>query len=555
MSERILIGVAWPYANGPLHLGHLAGCYLPADIFARYHRMRGNEVLMVSGSDSHGTPIMRTADAEGVTPREVVEKYHASFLDSWERLGITFDLFTTTMTDNHRKTVQELMLLFHEKGLIYPDTMKVAFSPDFQRFLPDRYVQGTCPHCANPDARGDQCDNCGRILDPIDLIDPTYREGDERYPVEIRDTTHLFYKLSAFQDELLEWVKKQDHWRPNVKNFTRGYLEEGLKDRAISRDIDWGVPIPIEGYEDKRIYVWFEAVCGYLSASKEWAASKGDPEAWRPFWEDSSTRSYYFIGKDNIPFHTIIWPAMLLGRGGLIPPHDVPANEFLTLEGKQLSTSRNWAVWVPDYLDRFPPDPLRYHLSANMPETGDADFSWTEYVRRNNDELVATFGNLVHRTLTQVYRNFDKAVPDPGELRPDDTTLMNIADEAMKTVAASIEAARFREALNGAMGLAREANRFIDAQAPWKQVKEDKEAAAKTLYTTLYVISALKIALYPYLPFSAQTLHELLGLSGKVEDEQWGVRRPEPGTPLPEPKPLFTKLDASVVTEMVERLG
>jgi methionyl-tRNA synthetase len=555
MSERILIGVAWPYANGPLHLGHLAGCYLPADIFARYHRMRGNDVLMVSGSDSHGTPIMRTADAEGVSPREVVEKYHASFLDSWERLGITFDLFTTTMTDNHRETVQELMLLFHEKGLIYPDTMKVAFSPDFQRFLPDRYVQGTCPHCANPDARGDQCDNCGRILDPVDLIDPTHREGGERYPVEIRDTTHLFYKLSAFQDELLEWVKKQNHWRPNVKNFTRGYLEEGLKDRAISRDIDWGVPIPIKGYGDKRVYVWFEAVCGYLSASKEWAANQGDPEAWRPFWEDSSARAYYFIGKDNIPFHTIIWPAMLLGRGGLIPPYDVPANEFLTLEGKQLSTSRNWAVWVPDYLDRFPPDPLRYHLSANMPETGDADFSWTEYVRRNNDELVATFGNLVHRTLTQVYRNFDKAVPDPGELRPDDTTLMSTADEAMRTVAASIEAARFREALHGAMGLAREANRFIDAQAPWKQVKEDKEAAAKTLYATLYVISALKIALYPYLPFSAQTLHELLGLSGKVEDEQWGVRRPEPGTPLPEPKPLFTKLDASVVTEMVERLG
>jgi methionyl-tRNA synthetase len=555
MSERILIGVAWPYANGPLHLGHLAGCYLPADIFARCHRMRGNEVLMVSGSDSHGTPIMRTADAEGVSPREVVEKYHAGFLDSWERLGITFDLFTTTMTDNHRETIQEMLLLFHEKGLTYPDTMKVAFSPDFQRFLPDRYVQGTCPHCANPDARGDQCDNCGRILDPVDLIDPTYREGDKRYPVEIRDTTHLFYRLSAFQDELLEWVKKQEHWRPNVKNFTRGYLEEGLKDRAISRDIDWGVPIPIEGYEDKRIYVWFEAVCGYLSASKEWAASQGDPEAWRPFWEDSSTRSYYFVGKDNIPFHTIIWPAMLLGRGGLNPPYDVPANEFLTLEGKQLSTSRNWAVWVPDYLDLFPPDPLRYHLSANMPETGDADFSWTEYVRRNNDELVATFGNLVHRTLTQVYRNFDKAVPDPGELRPDDTTLMSTADEAMKTVAASIEAARFREALNGAMGLAREANRFIDAQAPWKQVKEDKEAAAKTLYATLYVISALKIALYPYLPFSAQTLHELLGLSGKVEHEEWGVRRPEPGTPLPEPKPLFTKLDASVVTEMVGRLG
>ena len=555
MPDRIFIGVAWPYANGPLHLGHLAGCYLPADIFARYHRMRGNDVLMVSGSDSHGTPIMRTADAEGVSPREVVEKYHASFLDSWERLGITFDLFTTTMTDNHRETVQEMVRTLDKSGYLYADTMKVAYSSDFQRFLPDRYVQGTCPHCAYPDARGDQCDNCGRILDPIDLIDPAYRHEGERYAVEIRDTRHLFYRLSAFQDQLLDWVRKQDHWRPNVRNFTRGYLQEGLKDRAISRDIDWGVPLPIEGYDDKRIYVWFEAVMGYLSASKEWAARSGDPEAWRPYWEDPATRGYYFIGKDNIPFHTIIWPAMLLGLGGLNVPYDVPANEFLTLEGKQLSTSRHWAVWVPDYLDRFPPDPLRYHLSANMPETGDADFSWTEYVRRNNDELVATFGNLVHRVLTQVHRNFGAAVPEPGTLGADDTALMEKADAAMHSVAASLEAARFKEALTGAMTLAREANRYIDAQAPWRQVKDDLPGAARSLYVSLYAISALKVALYPFIPFSAQRLHELMGLSGKVDDEDWAVRRPVPGTPIPQPSPLFTKLDDSVAVEMAGHLG
>ena len=555
MSERIFIGVAWPYANGPLHLGHLAGCYLPADIFARFHRMRGSEVLMVSGSDSHGTPIMRKAEEDGVTPAEIVNRYHPTFLDSWEKLGITFDLFTTTMTDNHRETVSQLMVELHEKGYIYADTMKVAYSPDFQRYLPDRYVQGTCPHCQNPDARGDQCDNCGRILDPIDLVDPAYREGGKHYAVEIKDTEHLFYKLSAFEDQLLEWVQKQDHWRPNVKNFTRGYLREGLKDRAISRDIDWGVPMPIPGYDDKRIYVWFEAVCGYLSASKEWAANSGDPDAWRPFWEDPATRAYYFIGKDNIPFHTIIWPAMLLGKGGLDLPYDVPANEFLTLEGKQLSTSRNWAVWVPDYLDRFPPDPLRYHLSANMPETSDADFSWHEYVRRNNDELVATFGNLVHRVLTQVYRNFDHRVPEPGDLGDDDLSLMAKADAALDATAASLDAARFREALNAAMGLARDANRYIDAQAPWKQIKEDPSAAGRTLYCTLYVLSTLKIALYPFLPFSAQRLHELLGLSGKVEEQEWAVSRPEPGTEIPEPTPLFTKLDDSVAEEMIAKLG
>jgi len=555
MSERIFIGVAWPYANGPLHLGHLAGCYLPADIFARYHRMRGNDVLMVSGSDSHGTPIMRKAEDDGVTPRELVEQYHASFLQSWKQMGITFDLFTTTMTDNHRETVSALLLELHERGLIYADTMKVTYSPDFQRFLPDRYVQGTCPHCNFRDARGDQCDNCGRILDPIDLIDPAYRHQGQQFPVEIRDTEHLFYKLSAFGDQLLDWVKSQDHWRPNVKNFTRGYLTEGLKDRAISRDIDWGVPIPIPGFEEKRIYVWFEAVTGYLSASKEWAARSGDPEAWRPFWEDPSTRAYYFIGKDNIPFHTIIWPAMLLGKGGLNLPYDVPANEFLTLEGKQLSTSRNWAVWVPDYLERFPPDPLRYHLAANMPESSDADFSWGEYVRRNNDELVATFGNLVHRVLTQVYRNFDEAVPDPDGLRAEDDELIAKADAALESVGASIAAVRLREAINGAMGLARETNRYIDAQAPWKQIKEDKGEAARTLFTSLYAISALKTAFYPFLPFTAQTLHEALGLGGNVETMEWTVERPVPGTRLPQPTPLFTKLDDSLADTMVAQLG
>ncbi len=555
MPERIFIGVAWPYANGPLHLGHLAGCYLPADIFARYHRMRGNDVLMVSGSDSHGTPIMRTADAEGVSPREVVEKYHASFLDSWERLGITFDLFTTTMTDNHKEVVQELIQTLDKHGYIYPDIMKVAYSADFERFLPDRYVQGTCPHCNYPSARGDQCENCGRLLDPVDLIDPVYRHEGTNYPVEIRDTEHLFFKLSAFQQQLIEWLEPKEYMRPNVRNFSRGYLGEGLKDRAISRDIDWGIPVPIDGFEEKRIYVWFEAVTGYLSAAKEWAQRSGDAEAWRPFWEDSSTKAYYFIGKDNIPFHTIMWPAMLLGHGGLNLPTDVPANEFLTLEGKQLSTSGNWAVWVPDYLDRFAPDPLRYHLSATMPESSDSDFSWGDYVRRNNDELVATFGNLVHRVLTQVHRNFEAAVPDPGDLDPQDHELMTKTDAALDAVASSFEATHFREALNAAMGLARETNRYLDTQAPWKQVKEDRQAAARSLYTSLYAISGLKVMLYPFIPFSAQRLHELMGLSGKVESVEWAIDRPEPGRPIPEPSPLFTKLDDSVAAEMVALLG
>ena len=555
MPERILIGVAWPYANGPLHLGHIAGAYLPADVFARYHRMRGNEVLMVSGSDSHGAPITMRADAEGVPPREVVERFHASFLESWERLGISFDLFTTTMTDNHREVTHDLWRALQAQDYIYESSMKVAYSPDFDRFLPDRYVRGVCPKCQFEDARGDQCDNCGSILDPVDLGSPAYNVDGERYPVEVRDTEHQFLRLSAFRDQLAAWVEEQRHWRPNVRNFTLGFLREGLKDRAITRNLDWGLPVPAEGYEDRRIYVWFEAVIGYLSASVEWAARKGEPDAWRPFWEDPSTRAYYFVGKDNIPFHTIIWPAMLMGQDAYILPYDVPANEFLNLEGRQLSTSRNWAVWVPDYLDRFPPDPLRYHIAANLPETSDADFTWSEYVRRNNDELVATFGNLVHRVLTQVYRNFDKCVPDPGDLGEADRELIGKAEAALAGAAESLEAVRLREALNVSMGLARDANRYLDAQAPWQQVKTDKAAAGRTLYTAMQVLMALRVTMYPFLPFSAQRLHELLGRDGKIEDLGWRMESSEPGAPLPEPKPLFTKLDDSVADEMLARLG
>lgn len=555
MPDRILIAVAWPYANGPLHLGHLAGNFLPADIFARYHRLRGNEVLMVSGSDSHGAPITMRADAEGVPPREVVERYHATFLDAWERLGISFDLFTTTMTDTHREVVHGLWRALQEKGYIYEDRMKVAYSPDFDRFLPDRYVRGTCPNCGFEDARGDQCDNCGSILDPVDLGAPVHVHEGGRHPVEIRDAEHQFFRLSAFRDRLTEWVGRQTHWRANVRNFTLGFLREGLRDRAVTRNLDWGLPVPVEGYGDRRIYVWFEAVVGYLSASVEWAARSGDPDAWRPFWEDPSTRAYYFMGKDNIPFHTIIWPAMLMGQGAYNLPFDVPANEFLNLEGRQLSTSRNWAVWVPDYLDRFPPDPLRYHLAATLPETGDADFSWAEYVRRNNDELVATFGNLVHRVLTQVYRNFDGRVPDPGALGGEDAEMVRKTDEAMDAVSRSLEAVRLREGLNGAMALAREANRYLDAQAPWRQVKSDAAAAGRSLHTALHVLAALRVLLYPYLPFSAQQLHESLGQDGDVQDVGWNSVAPAPGAPVPQPRPLFTKLDDSVADEMVAQLG
>ncbi|MDE2861144.1 MAG: methionine--tRNA ligase [Chloroflexota bacterium] len=556
MPERIFIGVAWPYANGPLHMGHIAGCYLAADIFARYHRLKGNDVLMVSGSDQHGTPITLRAEQDGVSPQEVVDRYHSEFLQSWDRLGISFDLFTTTGTDNHREVVQDIFLSLQDKGYIYTDTTPLPYCHTCRRFLPDRYVKGTCPHCSNPDGRGDQCDQCGKPLNPEDLIDIRCRiSGDAP---EIRDSEHFFLKLSSFQEQLLSWVKEQRHWRPNVLNFTQRYLEDGLKDRAISRDLEWGVPLPVPGYDGKRIYVWFEAVIGYLSASKEWAALHGQPDAWEPFW-GGDTRGYYFIGKDNIPFHTIIWPAMLAGYGGLDLPYDVPANEFLNLEGRQLSTSRNWAVWVPDYLERFEPDPLRYYISATMPETSDSDFSWRDFVRRNNDELVATFGNLVHRVLTLTHRSFQGRVPQPGELEDASREMLSKAQQAFSAVDDSLHACHFRAALGHAMSLAQEANRYIDQREPWRTARNDPAATANTLWVLLSVINCLKTLLNPFLPFSSEKLHALLGFPGDATGKGWSwdhsLESMPPGQELPAPAPLFSKLDDDVATAELARLG
>lgn len=552
MSERILIAVAWPYADGPLHLGHIAGAYLPPDIFARYHRTKGNEVLMVSGSDQHGTPITIKAEQEGKEPAELADYYHRQFLESWQQLGIAFDLFTSTHTANHAEVTQDIFLTLYNKGHIYKASVSQPYCPSCQRSLPDRYIQGTCPHCDSTGARGDQCDDCGKPLNPSELVNPSC--GLCGAAPQFKDSEHFFLKLSAFEDRLLDWVKRQSHWRPNVLNFTMRYIEGGLKDRAITRDIDWGIPVPLAGFERKRIYVWFEAVIGYLSASKEWAKSSGNAEGWRSFWQGEA-KSYYFVGKDNIPFHTIIWPAMLLGYGELNLPYDVPANEFLTIEGKKLSTSRHWAVWVPDYLSRYDPDPLRYLLSANMPETSDTDFSWRELVRRNNDELVATYGNLAHRVLTFTYRHFDGCVPIPGALDSRDEALISKARETLDTMDRLLYACHFREAIRTAMSLAQETNRYLEEKSPWKIIKQDRHSAANTLYAAIAVLSGLRTALYPFLPFSSRRLHEFLGFTGNIEDDGWQLVLPTPGQKLLPPEPLFSKLDDEVVDIEASRLG
>jgi len=579
MNEKILVSVAWPYANSPLHLGHLAGAYIPPDIFARYQRLRGNDVLMVSGSDTHGTPITVTAEQLGITPEEVVARYHSSFIESFVGLGISFDLFTHTNTENHWRVTTDLFVRLLEKGYIYKAKMQALYCTHDHRFLADRYVEGICPFCGFEDARGDQCDRCGKPLDALELVKPRCKFCS--HTPEVRETEHFFLDLAQFNEPLKAWVAPKTHWRPNVLNFTLNLLNEGLHGRPVTRDIDWGIPVPVEGYSDKRIYVWFDAVIGYLSASIEWAHNRGTPEAWHDWWDlDKPTRSYYFMAKDNIFFHTLIWPAMLMGYGGRQLPYDVPANEYLTLEGRKLSSSRNWAVWAPDYLSRYDPDPLRYYLTAHAPESSDSDFTWQGYLDRNNNELVGTWGNLAHRMLTFAFKNYDGRVPEPGPLNADDEAIIRLTEGAFGPVGQEISTCQFRSALGRVMGLAREVNRYLDAKAPWKILKSDPQRAATSTYVALRTIDSLKMLFTPFLPFSSQKLHEALGYDTNMVGEQkvlefqenshkhlgltysyerqgdlWKPSGLQPGQRLRRPQPLFRKLEEEIVEQELSRLG
>ncbi|HAT45806.1 MAG TPA: methionine--tRNA ligase, partial [Ktedonobacter sp.] len=531
------------------HVGQIVGAYLPADTFARYHRLAGNKVLMVSGSDEHGTPILVDAEREGISPREFVARYHRQICEIWDRLGISWDLYTETGTENHYRITQDFFLTLYDKGYIFKNTMQSPYCPTDGRFLPDRYIEGTCPNCGYSAARGDQCDNCGHTLDPIDLINPRCRLcGSKDSALEIRPTDHFFLDLPKLQESLLAWLSEgKQHWRANTLDFAMSWLKEGLRARAITRDLDWGVPIPLEGYEDKRIYVWFDAVIGYFSASVEWAERQGTPEAWKTWWvpgqSDPAVKSYYFIGKDNIPFHAIIWPAMLQGYGNRNLPYDVPANEFMTMSGAKASSSRGNVIWTRDVLDQYSADALRYYLSATAPEGRDTDFTFDELIRRNNDELVAAYGNAVHRTLTFLQSKFGGVVPQPQALREADREILAEIDRGFSMVGHNIANCHFKDGLNAAMGVARAANRYLDEQAPWKQIKVDREAAGTTLYVMLQVISGLRVMFCPYLPFSSQKLHHLLGFEGDVSAGSWRSSEVPAGKTLPIPTPLFPKLE------------
>jgi len=544
-ARHILVAVAWPYANGSLHLGHLAGAYLPADIFARYHRIAGDRVLMVSGSDGHGTPITVRAEQESTTPREVVERFHPEFLRYWDELGISFDLFTTTLTKNHAATTQEILRGLHRNGFLEARTTLQPFDPVAKRFLPDRYVEGTCPRCGSEGARGDQCDACGATLDPTDLVDP--RSKLTGATPEQRETEHFFFLLPKLGERMLAWLESREEWRPHVINWALGFVREGLQDRAITRDIDWGVPLPddvtLDGAEGKRVYVWFDAVIGYLSASREWAQRTGDPEAWRAWWEDPAAESYYFIGKDNVPFHAVFWPAQLMGSGDLNLPTDVPANQYVTFKGAKASKSRGVGRSLLDYLAVYQPDALRYAVAAHLPEQSDVDLTEEDMVRRINDELAAAWGNLVNRVFAMTAKTFDGIVPEVGELGDTDRALLAIIDRTLADAGGAIEAVELRRALRLALTGAQEVNAYLNEMEPWRTAKTDLARTGTTLHIALQAIAGLVVAFALFTPFSSATIHGWLGLDGTLEEGGW--QRPEvpAGTRLGEATPLFARVE------------
>jgi methionyl-tRNA synthetase len=591
MGSPVLTAVAWPYANGPRHIGHVSGFGVPADVFARYQRMAGADVLMVSGTDEHGTPILVQADAEGIPARDLADRYNRVIVEDLAALGLSYDLFTRTTTRNHYAVVQEMFRTVHRNGYFVPQTTMSAISPSTGRTLPDRYIEGTCPICGYDGARGDQCDNCGNQLDPIDLIHPRSRINGET--PKFVETEHFFLDLPALAGALGDWLRTRNDWRPNVLKFSLNLLDD-LRPRAMTRDIDWGIPVPLDGWRerpDKKLYVWFDAVIGYLSASIEWARRYGqDPQEWQRWWSGDVARQFYFMGKDNITFHSQIWPAELLGYNGsgdkggapgefgrLNLPTEVVSSEFLKMSGSKLSTSRGTVIYVRDFLEHFGPDALRYFIAVAGPETQDVDFTWDEFVRRTNFELANEWGNLVNRSISMAHRNFG-VVPNPSTRRPVDAELLSTASAAFDTVGDLLARSRFRQAITESMRVVSAANKYLSETAPWK-LGDDKERQSTVLHTALQVVDDAKTLLTPFLPHSSQQVFAALGNDGvwaaqpeirevtDLPDDVEGIGVPEPrdypvlsgdypaqqavwrrrdievGRPLAKPTPLFAKLD------------
>lgn len=596
-SRKVLSAVAWPYANGPRHIGHVAGFGVPSDVFSRYMRMAGHDVLMVSGSDEHGTPILIAADEAGLTPQQLVDQNHRMIVEDLVSLGVSYDLYTRTTTRNHEATVQELFLGVYDNGYFVEETTYGAISPSTGRTLPDRYIEGTCPNCGYDGARGDQCDNCGKQLDPQDLKNPRSKINGE--VPEFIETQHFFLDLPALADALGEWLDEREAsglWRPNVIRFSKNILDE-IRPRAMTRDIDWGITVPLDGWREnptKKLYVWFDAVIGYLSASIEWARRSGNPDAWRDWWNDPSALSYYFMGKDNITFHSQIWPAELLayaGRGSkggsvhalgeLNLPTEVVSSEFLTMEGKKFSSSKKIVIYVRDLLARYQVDAFRYFVASAGPESQDSDFTWAEFVRRTNDELVAGWGNLVNRTANLIAKNYG-SLPAAAALEPVDEAVLAAVEGAFDTVGSLIGAHRQKAAIGEAMRVVGEVNKYVSDLEPWKlKGEENADRLATVLHVMAQCVVDLNVVLSPFMPHASNTIDAIMGGSGDVQPmpaiveaddldggagypvitgdysavRAWGRTPIVPGTPVGKPAPVFTKLDPSVVDEELERLN
>lgn len=560
---RILVTAALPYANGNIHLGHLAGAYLPADLYVRYQRSMKRDVVFICGSDEHGVPITLTAEQEGTTPQVVVDRYHALNKSAFEKLGISFDNYSRTSLPIHHRTAQEFFLNFHANGILKEKKEKQLYDEKAGMFLPDRYVEGTCPVCRHTEARGDQCEKCGTFLNSTDLINPKSKITGETPTV--RETSHWYFPLGEFEDDLKRYVAQadlRDGWKENVLQYCHSWFKEGLQDRAVTRDLQWGVKVPLKGYESKVLYVWFEAVLGYISSTKEWAERQADQDAWKRYWQDPSTKYVAFIGKDNVVFHCIVFPAMLMAWNKFNPekyvlPANVPANEFLNYEGQKFSKSRGWGVDVSDVLESFPADPLRYALAINLPETRDADFYWKDFQARNNNELADILGNLVNRTLTFAWKNFAAKVPPMGSLSGLDAELIAQLKLTPTLVGNLYERYRFREGTLETMNLARYANKYFNDSIPWKTLDSNRQQCATTIHLCLQTVRALAILFEPVAPFAAKKIWEMLGLRGSPSDDGWnaaGELRLEIGRPLGIPDILFSKIEDEKIEVELKKL-
>ncbi|MEX0894540.1 MAG: methionine--tRNA ligase [Balneolaceae bacterium] len=551
-DKRILVTSALPYANGPIHLGHLAGAYLPADFYTRYHRLKGDDIIHICGSDEHGVPITLAAEKEGVSPQQIVDKFHTRNKKAFDKLGIAFDYYGRTSSPVHHQTSKDFFLNLHKQGIFIKKKEKQLYDQEADMFLPDRYVKGTCPVCGYKEAFGDQCEKCGSSLSPNELIEPrSVLTGN--VPV-MRETEHWYLPLEKLQPKIQKWIEGKEHWKPNVLGQCKSWLKAGLIDRAVTRDLKWGVSVPLEEAEDKVLYVWFDAPIGYISFTKEWADQQGNPDLWKTYWQDENTTLIHFIGKDNIVFHCIMFPLMLMMHGKFILPENVPANEFLNLEGKKLSTSRGWAVWLEDYLEDFEPDLLRYVLGTTLPETKDSDFSWKDFQSRVNSELADILGNFVFRTLSFTERFFDSKVPELKNPSDVDQQALKEIENTKKRIESSYDRYRFREAIAETINLARTGNKYFTDMEPWKTRKNDLQTCGNTLHVCLQISAALSILFDPILPGKMESLRTQLQLKRKVKWDQVDSKMMSAGSSIVPGEILFTKIEDEQVEKEINIL-